>query len=141
MSIFGQSILGQYVLCVVCVVWVLCCGCCVVGVVSDFGQTDVGQFECFSVLAKFSGPKSPNLGEGADLSGFHPSGPTYSGFGVVVVMVVVVVVGLDFPGPPSARPLSFLRWTLPPPDSPKFRSFFPLPPPFRSFSVSLGVLS
>ena len=29
----------------------------------------------------------------------------------------------------------------PPPDRPKFRSFFPLPPPFRSFCVSLGVLS
>ena len=59
----------------------------------------------------FLNPKNPNpkdffrnLGEGADPSGPHPSGPTCSGFGVVVV------VGLDFPGPPSAGPLP-LRWT------------------------------
>ena len=50
---------------------------------------------------------------------------------VVVVLVRVggVVVGFLFnhpaPDPPPARP--------------KFRSFFPLPPPFRSFSLSLWV--
>ena len=66
-------------------------------------------------------------------------GPTCSGFGVVVV-VVVVVAGLDFPGPASAGPPP----PLDPPSAgpPKFSLFFfPFPPPFRSFCVSLGVFS
>ena len=85
----------------------------------------------------FLNPKSPNPKDpnpkpweiGADPSGPYLSGPTCSGFCVIVVMVVVVVVGLDFPGPPSAGP-------HPPPDRPKCRFFFSLsPPPFRSFSL------
>ena len=69
-------------------------------------------------------PKDPKpfLGERA--------GPTCSGFGVVVV----VVVGLDFPGPPSAGPP--LHWT-PPPDRPKFRSFSSLSRHRFAVSVSL----
>ena len=44
-----------------------------------------------------------------------------------VVVVVVVVAGLDFPGPPSAGPPKISLF------------FFPFPPPFRSFCVSLGL--
>ena len=53
-------------------------------------------------------------------------------------MVVVVVVGLDFPGPPSARLL--LRWTPLRRTAQNF-ALFSLPPPFHSFYVSLGVFS
>ena len=74
---------------------------------ADFGQTDFGQFWCFSVLANFCcwlcclvvpNPKrhKPKTKEPAFQC------PTCFGFGVVVVVVVVVVAGLDFPGPPSA---------------------------------------
>ena len=41
-------------------------------------------------------------------------------------------------GPPCRTPLPR---TPPPPDRPKFRSFFPSPASFRSFSLSLGVFS
>ena len=56
-----------------------------------------------------------------------------------MVMVVVVVVGLDSPGPPCARPPDAGPPSAEPPKISLF--FFPLPPPFRSFSVSLGVFS
>ena len=62
--------------------------------------------------------------------GGRPFGaPTCSGFGVVVVVVVVLVwTSLDHL-PPDLPPLD-----PPPPDRPKFRSFFSLsPPPFHSF--------
>ena len=122
---------------------------------ADFGQTDFGQFWCFSVLAKFSGVvvvvvvvvvllfcvvvlcccgkpvKTLNL---ASESGPALRGPTCSGFGVVVVVVVVVVAGLDFPGPPSAGPPST---GPPPPDRPKFRSFSSLSRHRFAVSVSL----
>ena len=57
-------------------------------------------------------------------------------FVVVVVLLLLfrVVLGLDSAGPPSDRPPSAR-----PPKISLF--FFPLPPPFRSFSVSLGVFS
>ena len=46
---------------------------------------------------------------------------------------------VDFPGPPSAGPPST---GPPPPDRPNISLFFfPFPPPFRSFCVSLGVFS
>ena len=105
--------------------------------------------------------------EGARQFGAHPSGPhplgppsllhpflghTYSGFGlhstsggvgVVVVVVVVVVVGSD---PWTTLRQTTGRWTPPPPDrlrrtTQNFALVFPLPPPFCSFSVSLGVFS
>ena len=62
------------------------------------------------------------------------SGPALRGPTCVVVVVVMVVAGLDFPGPPSAGPPS-----AGPPKISLF--FFPFPPPFRSFCVSLGVFS
>ena len=103
----------------------------------------------FSVLVfwpNFLNPKktppkdpNPNWGEGGRPFGAPPFGPIYSGFGVVVVMVVVVIVGLDFPGPPAGPLLP----SSGPPSArpPKISLFFPLPPPFRSFCVSLGVFS
>ena len=78
-----------------------------------------------------------NLGEGADPSGPTLRAPLVLGL-ALLFMVVVVVAGLDFPGPPSAGPPST---GPPPPDRPKFHFFFSLPPPFRSFCVSLGVFS
>ena len=81
--------------------------------------------------------RNPNLEDGAEPSRTHLSGLTHSGFGVVVVMVVVVVVGLDF-----HRTLLPQDPLPPPPDRPKFRSFFSLSRlKFRSFCVSLGVFS
>ena len=50
-------------------------------------------------------------------------------FVVVVWFCLVVVVGLDSAGPPSAGPPKISLF------------FFPLPPPFRSLCVSLGVFS
>ena len=44
--------------------------------------------------------------------------------------------------PPCDAPARDPSPALPPPDRPKFRSFFPLPPPFSLFlSLSLGVFS
>ena len=62
---------------------------------------------------------------------------------IVVCLLVLVcwfgvcgaVVGLDPLEPDTLEP------DTPPPDNPKFRSFFPLPPPFRSFCLSLCVFS
>ena len=69
-------------------------------------------------------------------------------FVVVVVVVVwfclVVVVGLDSAGPPSAGPSSAGPSSAGPPSAgpPKISLFFfPFPPPFRSFGISLGVFS
>ena len=82
-------------------------------------------------------PKDPNpkpcLGEEAG-----PSGPTCSGFGVVVVVVVVVVAGLDFLGPPSPGPPSAgppFPWT-----AQNFAFFFLSPPEISFFLLSLGGL-
>ena len=60
--------------------------------------------------------------------------PTFSRFGPSNLLPS----GPISPGPHPSGPL---RGTLPPPDLPKFRSFFPLPVPFRSFSVSHCVSS
>ena len=56
--------------------------------------------------------------------------------GLALLWLLLVWTSLDHlpPDPPSTD--------LPPPDRPKFRSFlYPLPPPSRSFCVSLGVFS
>ena len=130
-------------------------------VLTDFSQTNFGQFWCFGVLAKCSGvvvvvvvvllccgcvvvvlwcvvvllPNRPQ-----NLAWESGRGPTCCGFGIVVVVVVVVVAGLDFPGPPSlAKSPSTGHPSTWPPKISLF--FFPFPPPFRSFCVSLGVFS
>ena len=46
-------------------------------VMADFGQTDFGQFKCFSVLAQFSEPKKPKLQRPKDLhSDLNPTPQT-----------------------------------------------------------------
>ena len=68
---------------------------------------------------------------------------------VVMWFCLVVVVGLDSAGPPSAGPPSAGPPSAGPPSAgppsagpPKISLFFfPFPPPFRSFCVSLGVFS
>ena len=65
------------------------------------------------------------------------TGPTCSGFGVVVDVVVVVVAGLDFPWTTFRRTSPPLD--PPPPDRPKFRSFFSLSRHHFALLVSIWV--
>ena len=89
---------------------------------------------CCCVLLLPKTPKTQNLNLAWDFEGAGPSGP-HSFW----VCVVVVVAGLDFLD--HLRRTPPLHWTPLRRTAQNFALFFPLPPPFRSFRVSLGVFS